>query len=320
MNAAVVESFGAPPRYTQFLEPEAAAGELLVHVKAAGLHHVVRGIAGGRHYGSTVTPPFVPGIDGAGTLEDGRRVYFLAARSPYGSFAERSLTLPSLCLPLPDGVDDVTAAGSANAAMSAWVALTARAHFKRGESVLVLGATGVSGSLAVQIAKRLGARRVVAAGRNRGALDALGELGADAVIALDAQRERIVSLLRREIEENGIDVVLDYLWGTPAEIVLESIEGRGLHRAAPRIRYVEIGAAAGSTITLPGATLRSSGLEILGSGFGSASSEQILHAIGHFFTEAAKSQFNVAIRTAPLRDVEALWKQSDERARLVFEL
>lgn len=320
MNAAVVESFGAPPSYTSFREPDVAAEEVLVHVRAAGFPRIVRGIASGSHYGSsTVTPPFVPGVDGVGTLENGERVYFLAARSPYGSFAERSLTLPSLSIPLPSAIDDVVAAGSANPAMSSWVALT-RAHFERGESVFILGATGIAGTLAVQIAKRLGARRVVAAGRNRSVLEGLRELGADEVVPLDAQREAVVSAVRAEMEENGIDVVLDYLWGNSAEVVFEALEGEGLHRAAPRVRYVEIGAAVGPTVTLSGATLRSSGLEILGSGFGSASSRQIMSAVDQFFREAAKAPFTVAIRAAPLRDVERLWDESDERARLVFQL
>src|SRR5271170_5696548 len=157
MNAAVVHSFDAPPRYTTFAEPVAADGERLVHVTAAGLHPIVKTLAKGTHYGSSGELPFVAGIDGVGRLEDGARVYFGMARSPFGTFSERSLAA-SWCLPLPDEIDDVTAAGIANPAMSSWAALTARAKFVAGESVLILGATGVAGQVAIQVAKRLGAR------------------------------------------------------------------------------------------------------------------------------------------------------------------
>ena len=140
-------------------------------------------------------------------------MFFGIARSPFGTFAERSLAANWMCLPLPEGVDDVTAAGIANPAMSSWAALTARAKFVAGESVLILGATGVAGQLAVQVAKRLGARRVVAAGRNPQALEKLKTLGADAVISLDQEQASLVSAFRNEIAEAGVDVVLDYFWG-----------------------------------------------------------------------------------------------------------
>ncbi len=213
MNAAIVHAFDAPPSYTTFEDPTPRDGESLVKVTAAGLHPIVKALANGTHYGSTGALPFVPGVDGVGRLEDGTRVYFGISRPPFGSFAERAVTAASLCLPLPDGLDDVSAAALANPGMSSWAALTARAHFAAGESVLILGATGVAGQLAVQIAKRLGARRVVAAGRNPQALEKLKTLGADSVISLDQERDALVSSFRSALVEGGVDVVLDYLWG-----------------------------------------------------------------------------------------------------------
>src|SRR5580658_8724543 len=124
MNAAVVHAFDAPPRYTTFGEPVAGAGERLVTVTAAGLHPIVKALASGTHYGSTGELPFVPGADGVGRLGDGTRVYFGISRSPFGTFSERALAADWMCIPLPDGLDDVTAAGIANPAMSSWVALT----------------------------------------------------------------------------------------------------------------------------------------------------------------------------------------------------
>jgi len=319
MNAAVVHAFDAPPRYTTFADPIPAEGEKLVTVTAAGLHPIVKSLAAGTHYGSGTALPFVAGIDGVGRFEDGTRVYFGVSRAPFGTMAERALAGGSMCLPLPDGLDDATAAGLVNPAMSSWVALTARAKFTAGESVLILGATGVAGLLAVQIAKRLGARRVVAAGRNPQALEETKSLGADRVISLDQEHDALVAAIREEVASGGADVVLDYLWGPPAQAALEAIAQKGLGKMAPRVRFIQIGSSAGTTIPLAAATLRSSGLELLGSGFGSASLDQIRQALQQFFATAATKPFHTNIKTAPLRDVETLWNTPERGARLVFQ-
>ena len=319
MNAAIVGSFGVPPRYGAFADPVAADGESIVTVAAAGLHQIVKSLANGTHYGSAGELPFIPGVDGVGRLPDGRRVYFGISRSPFGTFAELAPTANKMYLPLPEGIGDATAAGIANPAMSSWVALKMRAKFVAGESVLILGATGTAGQLAVQIARRLGARRVVAAGRNPGALEKLRELGADVVISLDQEHDALVSAFRREIAEAGVDIVLDYLWGPPAESVIEAISRKGLRTAGARVRFVQIGEMAGKTISLPAAALRSSGIELLGSGFGSASMEQIWAALAAVFDAAVQSPFRFEIRTAPLSDVETLWNSRETGARLVFQ-
>jgi NADPH:quinone reductase-like Zn-dependent oxidoreductase len=318
MNAAVIEAFNAPPRYKSFLDPVANEGEVLVKVTAAGLHPIVRALANGTHYGSSGELPFIAGLDGAGKLPDGTRVYFGMSRSPFGTFAELSLARRDLLIPLPDNVDDTVAAATSNPGMSSWVALKLRAKFVSGESVLILGATGSAGKLAIQIAKRLGARHVVALGRKVNA-DALKELGADSVISLTQDHDSLVAALRREWTDTGVDIVLDYLWGQPAESVLEAIARKGLQQSAPRVRYIQIGGSAGPTITLPAATLRSSGVEILGSGFGSASMTEIYKALGEFFAESARQPFREDIRIASLSQVESLWAASDDGARLVFQ-
>jgi len=319
MQAAVVRAFDVPPSYATFTDPVPAEGEKLVTITAAGLHQIVKSLANGTHYGSTGELPFIPGVDGVGRLEDGTRVYFGGARSPFGTFAERGLAAHPMCIPLPDGLDDATAAAIANPAMSSWVALNARAKFVSGESVLILGATGVAGQLAVQIAKRMGARRVVGAGRNPEALERLKDLGADAVISLDQPHDALVTAFRNEYAGAGVDVVLDYLWGQPAESLLEAVSQRGLRKATSRLRFVQIGAIAGATINLHAAALRSSALELLGSGFGSASLPQILAAIAEFFKSAVEQPFQFSIKTAPLSEVEALWNSPEHGARLVFQ-
>jgi NADPH2:quinone reductase len=318
MKAAVVSAFDAPPRYTAFDEPVAGEGELLVTVSAAGLHPIVKALANGTHYGSTGVLPFIPGVDGVGRLADGKRVYFGIARSPFGTFAEKTLASAAMHVALPDGLEDAIAAAMANPGMSSWVGLTMRGKFTAGESVLILGATGVAGQLAVQIAKRLGARRVVAAGRNPQALEKLKEFGADVVISLEQEHDALVKAFRDEIAAE-VDVVLDYLWGAPAEAVLAAISQKGLSHAASRIRFVQVGSSAGGTISLAAATLRSSGLELVGSGFGSASLTQIFEAIGEFFKEAAKKPFAIDVKTVELQDVESVWKSPESGVRLVFQ-
>jgi len=317
MKAAVVQAFSAPPRYTDFADPVAGEGEKLVRVAAAGLHPIVKALASGTHYGSTGELPFVPGVDGVGRTEDGSRVFFGISRPPFGTFAELALAASWMTLPLPEGLDDATAAGIANPAMSSWAALT-RGQFVAGESVLILGATGVAGQLAVQIAKRRGAARVVGAGRNPEALEKLRALGADAVIQLDQERDALVAAFRSEFD-HGIDVVLDYLWGAPAAAALQAIAKKGLRTASKRVRFVQIGNSAGDPISLSAATLRSSGLELLGSGFGSASLQQLIAALAEFFQVAAKEPLNFSVKTASLSEVEGLWGTKEEGIRLVFQ-
>jgi NADPH:quinone reductase-like Zn-dependent oxidoreductase len=323
MNAALVQSFDTPPIYTTFDAPTAEPGEHLVTVTAAALHRIVKSLASGSHYGSTGQLPFIPGVDGVGRLQSAAgdlpansRVYFGTTRSPYGTFAEQAVASSYLLIPLPDALDDATAAAIANPAMSSWVALD-RAQFAPGESVLILGATGVSGQLAVQIANRRGALRIAAAGRNPEALAKLKSLGAHTVISLDQPAEALIAAFRNELD-TGIHIVLDYLWGSPAETLLQAIAQKGLSHVSPRIRYVDIGNTAGPNITLPAATLRSSGLELLGNGFGSASMDQILRSVAEFFASAASNPFEFSLKTAPLSDVTKLWNENEPATRLVF--
>jgi NADPH2:quinone reductase len=164
----------------------------------------------------------------------------------------------------------------------------------------------------------LGARRVAAAGRSEAALKELKRLGADVVIPLGQERGAVLSALREEMKDHKTDVVLDYVWGEPAEMVLEAIGVRGLSHASWRIRYVQIGNSAGPTITLPAATLRSTGLELMGSGFGSVSMEKIFASLAEFLKEASREPFESKAKSVPLSEVESAWNAPDEGERLVF--
>jgi len=317
MNAAVVRAFDTPPVYTTFDDPIPQPGEKLVQVRAAGLHQIVRGIAAGSHYSSLGKLPFIAGIDGAGVLEDGTRIYFGGARFPYGTMCEQTVIGDLMVIPLPEAIEDAFAAGVANPGMSSWVALD-RGRFTAGESVLILGATGTAGKLAAQIAKARGARRVVAAGRNPEALERLKTLGADSVISLVQEPEALVAAFRAEFAGGGVDVILDYLWGPPAESVLSAIAQKGTIKSGTRVRMVQIGGLAGHSISLPASTLRSANLEILGSGFGSASMDDIRRGITEFFSLCAAKKFEFAYKTAPLSEVETLWNAKGDGERLVF--
>jgi NADPH:quinone reductase-like Zn-dependent oxidoreductase len=319
MKAAVVSSFEKAPAYEDFRDPVAETGEVLVRVSAAALSRLVRGQASGQHYSSGTALPFVPGVDGVGRLPDGSRVYFAFPRAPFGSMAELTAVMRSFCVALPDDLEDVAAAGAANPGMSSWVALMERAKFMAGETVLINGATGVSGRLAIQIAKYLGAGFVIATGRNAASVEKLPSLGADAVIALDQPAERLTEAFRRTIQERGVNVILDYLWGPSAESLIAAVVGHASGEQAPRIRYVQIGSMAGPTIAMPAAALRSSGLELMGSGLGSVSNEALVRNIGEMLKAIVPAGLRVQTDAVPLGQVESAWngKMAD---RVVFTM
>lgn len=314
MYAAVVNTLGQPPRYQEFADPVPAENEVPIRVRAAGLHPIVRALAAGTHYSATPELPMVVGLDGVGTRPDGARVYFGSARRPWGTMAELCAAPASMCLPLPDGIDDVQAAAIANPGMSAWLSLSERAALAPGETVLILGATGVAGQLALQAARMLGAKRVIGVGRN---VDAMAQANVDAVIALGQPEDAIRDAFAAEAAK-GINVVIDYLWGRPTELLLEALAKGFKPQAARSTRLVEVGESAGKAITLPGATLRSIDLKLMGSGFGSVSIERILSAVPRLFEMAAEGKLRVEVDPVPLKDVETAWARTEKGRRVVF--
>jgi NADPH2:quinone reductase len=233
--------------------------------------------------------------------------------------AERAVVSRAWCLSIPEQVDDVTAAALPNPALSAWLPLIWRAQLQPGETVLILGATGVAGQLAVQISKHLGAERVVAAGRNRRVLTTLRDLGADATIALDLSDQELTDAFIREAGAKGFDVVLDYVWGHPTEVLLEALTRHDVKGAASRTRLVEIGEMAGPTITISAAALRSSGLELYGSGGGSVAPQAIVEAFPQVWALAIAGKLRINTEPVPLANVETAWQRRDlDGRRLVI--
>lgn len=202
--------------------------------------------------------------------------------------------------------------------MSCWVPLTLLARVRPGESVLINGATGTAGRLAIQVAKHLGARKVIATGRDEAKLRTLPELGADVVLPLGQPVETLRDAVRKEVHDSQVGVVLDYLWGPPAETILAALGGPNAPRGASRIRYVQIGDLAGTTISLAGSMLRSSGVEVLGSGLGSVTGKELMVGIGQFLKAFVTARFRIAIDVRPLSDVERAWNGTLEEKRLVF--
>lgn len=310
MKAAIVEQAGRIPAYGEFPEPTPSDGEVRVRVTAAALTPLARARAAGMHYSAGGTFPFVAGVDGAGRLDDGRRVYFLLPRAPQGAMAERVTVPEAQVLPIPDELDDAAAAAIANPGVSSWAALTCRAALPAGGTVLVNGATGASGQLAVRIARHLGAGKVIATGRNRAVLEALG---ADAVIPLDGDEAALRDAFAAPFAA-GVDVVLDYLWGPSARaLLLAAASGR---KGAPS-RFVQIGSVAGEEVAVPANVLRSSGVELVGSGIGSLSLGQLMAALGEVLAAAVPAGLALDHRAVPLADVAATWDDGDGK-RVVY--
>ena len=315
MDAAVVHTLGEPPRFGRFDDPVPQRHELLVEVTAAAITNIAKMRAAGTHYSAHTELPAVPGLDGVGRLEDGRRIYFGGAR--VGSMAELSLVSADKVAEVPDGLDDVSAAALLNPGVSAWLSLTRRAQLQPGQRVLVLGATGVTGRLAVQIAHILGASEVVAAGRNPESLAQVVELGATSTIALD--QSDLASAFAAAAGDNGFDVVIDYLWGAPMEALLSALVRNDLTTSTGTTRIVHVGEMAGPTIALPGGVLRSRDVEIVGHGTGTMpASAEVAATFSDVLGAAAAGDLQIDTEAVPLREVEQAWTRNTAGTRLVL--
>lgn len=311
MKAAVIGAPGEGPVYGEFREPGAADGMEVIAVTAAALSQFSRSRSSGSHYSSEGVFPCVAGADGVGRTADGRRVYFVLPAAPFGALAEKSLVRARQCVAVPEGVDDVTAAAMANPGMSAWAALVERAGLQAGQTVLINGATGSAGRLAVQLAKYLGAGRVIATGRNEGELQEVLALGADAAIPfrLDdsnpAGAKEYENALTAEFGQ-GIDVAIDYLWGESAKTVIVAI-AKGVEDARP-VRFVHVGGASREeNIELPGAALRSSAIQLMGSGVKSVPFGKLLGAVGSVFEAIEAAGLEIATKVVPLEAIGEAW-------------
>ena len=309
MRAAVIETPGAAPVPTERPEPRVGDGRVLVNVSAAPVVPLDRLCASGTSYFGAPAVPYVPGVQGVGTLADGTPVWFAtpAGMAPGdGSMCERAAVDEGDVVALPPGADPVLVAALGLSAVAAWMALTLRGGLAAGERVLVLGAGGVVGQAAVQLARSAGAGRVVAAARSAAALDRAREHGADHVVALDTGD--VGELAARMGADGPVDLVVDPLFGVPAAAAVRAL--------APHGRLVNLGGSAGETAQLDSATLRSRSLSVLGYTNNDLTSAQRAAALRHVVDEVLAGRLTATHQRAPLSDVTAAWSRAGDRVVL----
>ena len=310
MKAAVVHEWGQQPRYLDFPEPQPRDDAVVATVEASALTNLSRMVIMGKHYSSKeIQLPAIAGVDGVARLDDGSRVY-TASLAPYGLMAERTLVNPDDAVPVPEHVDSVTAAAVPNPGMSAWMSLDYAAQTKPGDHVLILGATGVTGSIAVQLAKFVfGAGRVVVAGRNPERLEWLRTVGADDVIALgtDDLTESVVA----QHSARPLDAVIDYLWGTSAQQTLAALAAAHPSAHFHATRFIQVGSMTGASIQIDAATLRSTGITLQGVGIGSVPPEALQRArtegLPRMFAMVDAGELQLTTVARPLADIENVW-------------
>jgi NADPH:quinone reductase-like Zn-dependent oxidoreductase len=323
MKAAVIYGKGEMPQYVDYPDPVVQnEDEILVSVKAVALKHVDKSRAKGTHYsaGGDKQEAKVIGGDGVCLLPDGTRVYALGTS---GMMAEKAIVEKDRMVPLPAGLDDATAAALPNAVFGAAMALRFRAGIEPGDTVLVNGGTGFTGRVAVQLAKHYGAGRVIATGRNPRSLEMLKLLGADETISLQQPEEQFVEQVRQLHRDHPVNVIIDYLWGRTAEIILAALKGTG--NFTPRTRFVSVGSMTGDLIQLSAANLRSVDLQLSGSGLGSWTKSQVrvlfAEILPEMFSLAAAGKLRVDTVSVALADIEKLWEaEVPDGKRLVVQL
>ncbi|MGH3953388.1 zinc-binding alcohol dehydrogenase family protein [Mycobacterium sp. D16R24] len=310
MKAAVVHEWGQQPAYTDFPDPQAPDGAEIATVEASALTNLTRSVISGKHYSSKeITLPAIAGVDGVARLASGKRVY-TGSIAPHGLMAERTVVYPAGAVEVPEHVDSVTAAAIPNPGISAWLALSHGAAVQPGQHVLVLGATGVTGSLAVQLAKSVfGAGRVTVAGRNAERLAWLRTVGADDVITLGS--DDLTEAITARHAARPFDAVLDYLWGSPAEQTLNALAASHSSAHFHATRFVQIGAMTGETVSVNASTLRSTGITLSGVGIGSVPPEALLRArteaLPKLFAMLERGDLQLQTLARPLADIETVW-------------
>lgn len=323
MKAAIIESLGDTPKYKDFPNPKIENDEqLLLEVKAAAVKNLDKIRASGEHYASHKEMPAIVGMDGVGFLQDSTRVY---AQGITGMIAEKALINKNSYTLIPENLDFNTAAALPNAVLGGAMALKVRGEIKPGYTVLINGATGVTGQLAVQLAKYYGAKTIISTGRNPENLEKTKRLGAEKTVSLKQEDSAFIAEIQNIHKETPIDLVIDYLWGKPIELIITALKGGGLNNFTHKTRIVTVGSMAGENINLASGILRSSAIEILGSGFGSLSKTDLegfhKEVLPEMFQLAADGKLKIELVQGDIKDIERLWEQKiDSGKRLVISI
>ncbi|HVN80318.1 MAG TPA: zinc-binding alcohol dehydrogenase family protein [Terriglobia bacterium] len=321
MKAAVLHKFGETPVYEDFPDPVPTEGQLLVDVVAAPLENIDRVQVSGRHFSSKSAYPKLPAIigsDGVGLI-DGKTMTFGGCVTPYGAMAEKSIVpkgYASFFMELADSLDPALAAAVPSSTLASLLPLKFGAKLQPGENVLIQGATGFAGRLALQVAQKLGAGRVVCTGRDPASLEALAGLGADAVIDLKQPESKIMAAFRREAGDSGYDVILDFVWGRPTDILLSTFVPEALGLSAKSVRLVQIGESGGPAISLTGESLRTSGLVIMGANAGIVA-EEVPELAAQVFDWITNGELSAEVERVSLKEIGKVWKRQMHGKRLV---
>ncbi|PXX57637.1 NADPH:quinone reductase-like Zn-dependent oxidoreductase [Nocardia tenerifensis] len=306
MKAAVITAYDTLPRYMDWPSPRATHEyEIVVDVLAAGLHPRVRMQADGSHYTSSLDDlPLVAGFDGVGRGPDGRLWFFVSFGGRQGSMAEQVVIDTRRSFVLSEGVDPVTVAATLNCVIASWLALKRRISLRPGQKFLVLGATGGTGRMAVAVARLFGAAQVTAVGRDPARLAAIRGATRTALIGDSLPAD--------------VDVVLDFLWGEPAIATMEALVAARSDPARP-LMWINLGEMVGARAALPAGVLRSSRLEVIGSGQGALTGAEMAAEVSEILAEIARGTFAVEAEAISLSDVERAWSQpADSSKRIVL--
>lgn len=322
MKAAILQTGGKPPVYGEAPAPTPKPGELLIHVQASALSQLAKARAAGTHYSTSLQEGAIAGVDGTGVTTDGRRVYFALPDAPNGAMAEQTAVPAERVIEIPENLDMLQAAAIANPGMSVWAALVERAGFQAGETVLINGATGAAGKLCVQVARHLGAGRILVSGRNATALEELRALGADEIIPFNIDpttgdgKQAFEEALKPHFQRS-IDVVIDYLWGDSAHSIISAVAKYGAE--AKPVRFIQVGSISGGEIPLPAAALRSSSIVMMGSGLKSVSMDRLIDSVRNIYRIYQDAGLHVEIKAVPLEELTQAWTL-DTHDRIVFTL
>ncbi len=308
MKAAVLKEIGSTPVYAEFPDPVAGNDQqVVVHVIASSIKQLDLLKAAGKHYTHYTSLPVVVGMDGVARLENGQRIYAMGIT---GMMAEKAIVQKNNWIAIPQGLDDSTAAALPNTLVGSDIALRTKGNIKAGDIVLVNGATGATGMMAVQMAKYHKAAAVIATGRNPAVLEKLKKLGADITISLNQPENDIINALIKAYTAFPFDIVVDYLWGRPIELLLETLFRLPSEKET---RIITVGEMAGTTISLASANLRSRNVVLSGSGIGSFTpaviSDYMQHTLPEIFQYAAAGNIFIDTEVFPLKDIADAWNR-----------
>ena len=308
----MITELGRPPELAERPDPP---GDPVYEVAAVALNPIDVNIGAGRYFAGHPELPYVPGCEGVGRAQDGRRAYLFSdglGLSRDGTLAARVAAAGSYAIELPDEVSDELAAACGIAGMAGWAPISWRAPIRADDRVLVLGATGTVGRVAVQGAKLLGAQRVVAAGRNRDGLARAAALGADATVGLD--EDDLVAAFKEACGGDGPTYIVDPLWGAPAVAAI--------HAAAPGWRLVQIGQSAGAEVSLASAPIRGKMGEIYGFTDFAVPRPDFEETYLRLVRHAAAGEIAFDLETYPFEQVAEAWERqaTGPNAKIVVTL